>query len=137
MEVGTNLFSLRSVPAIFRRLLGIGGVVHSTPNRARNCGAFPNPRCGLRHIDLFDEAYPAFHALEWKPVFAYHCLEQLWYYMGVVIDAILEARSRRVIHIEPARELLNPFRLLDLNCIVYSLPVDYPDNLLTNLQQRE
>ncbi len=57
--------------------------------------------------------------------------------MGLVIDAILEARPKRVVHIEPTREVLNPCRLLDLNCIVYSLAMDYPDNLLTSLRQRE
>lgn len=55
----------------------------------------------------------------------------------LVIDAILKAHPKRVIHIEPMGEVLNLFRLLDLNYIVYSLAIDYPDNLLTNLQQRE
>lgn len=122
---GTNLFSLWSVPTTFRRLQGLD-MSFATLQAAREIAAhFRVPDVDFQHIDLLDHAHPAFRALEGKTVFTYHCLEQLRHSMGLVIDVILKACPKRVVHIEPTREVLNPFCLLDLNCIVYSLAMDY------------
>ena len=63
-------------------------------------------------------------------------LEQLHRYMNKVVDNIIRAKPRRVIHIEPTREILG-WNLIDFNERIYSYAMDYPCTLISELVRQK
>jgi hypothetical protein len=57
--------------------------------------------------------------------------------MPQVIDNIVRAAPRRVIHVEPCVETLRLWRPKDLVNYLYILRQDYQNSLLTTLRDRE
>lgn len=70
-------------------------------------------------------------------VLTYYCLEQLKYSTATVIENLLGAGPRRVVHIEPTTELLQLWRPRDLATYLYIASQDYQDNLLRTLEDFE
>lgn len=134
---GLNLFSLRTVTTPFRCIAGMD-ISQTALEVAKNITA----HFGLNEIkffplDLLDDKDANLEQVKGKVVFTYYCLEQLGNYMNKALDNLIRARPKRVIHIEPTREVLNPASLLDLNSIIYSLAMDYPSNLVYCLNSRQ
>ena len=84
-------------------------------------------------LDLTDAAHPAFTRITNRTVFTFCCIEQIPSSVSVVVQNILRARPRRVIHIEPTTELLNPWRPMDLLNYAYVKSVDYQTRLFSTL----
>ena len=88
-------------------------------------------------LDLTDAQDPNFGKLRGKTVFTYLCLEQLKYVTEVVIENLIRAQVQRVIHIEPAVELLRWWSMRDLATYLYHVRMDYQDNLVSTLRAFE
>ena len=75
--------------------------------------------------------------LRGKTVFTYYCMEQLKHQTEKVIQGLVSSGVRRVIHIEPATELLRVKSLRDWVTRLYIFRSDYQDNLLKTLRALE
>ena len=71
-----------------------------------------------------------------KTVFTAHVLEQLKYQTEKVIQNILRAKPKQVLHFEPVKELFKN-NLKDIIAKQAMKVKDYPDNLLTTLRKFE
>jgi hypothetical protein len=133
---GLNLFSL-SLTNRWDRLEGFD-ISENAIRAAREA----SQHFGLSHIDfgILDLTNPVsdnFERLRGKTVFTYYCLEQLKYSTRIVIDNLVKAGVRRVIHIEPATELLRLWSPADWLTYLYITRMDYQDNLLHTLEEVE
>lgn len=133
---GRNLFSL-ALDDRWRRLRGY----EISPNGIEACRAIAD-HFGVRHvdvghIDLTDGRSRGFDEIAGAVVFTYHCLEQLKYSTRQVIENLLAAGCRRVIHIEPVVETLRVTSLSDLACYLRIKSFDYQDRLLQTLRRLE
>ncbi len=114
-------------------------------NDLRGCDISPNAIAAARSIathfelervtfgdiDLTRPDHPNWPALTGRVVYTRYCIEQIPDKVEQVIENILAARPRRVIHIEPTTELLRPWKPLDLLNIVYIHSKDYQRRLFT------
>ena len=133
---GLNLFSLSLINR-WDRLEGFD-ISENAIRAAREA----SQHFGLSHIDfgildLTDPVSDNFERLRGKTVFTYYCLEQLKYSTRIVIDNLVKAGVRRVIHIEPATELLRLWSPADWLTYLYITRMDYQDNLLHTLEEVE
>jgi len=71
--------------------------------------------------------------LKGKTVFTHFAMEQLKYHTSQVIENIIEAQPKQVLHFEPLYELFKN-NLRDVACKLYIKLTDYQDNLLTTLR---
>jgi len=129
---GSNLFSAHLLGR-WERLSGFdisqNGI--SAANAAAQHFGLNHIQC--RRLDLTDSADPNWSLLRGKCVFTYYCLEQLKYGTQQIIDRLLRAGVRRVIHIEPTTELLKLFSPLDVLNYLYMRRMDYQDSLVKTL----
>jgi SAM-dependent methyltransferase len=129
---GFNLFSL-ALADRWPRLTGFDiseNAVHAAREAARH---FRLSDISFGILDLTDGAAAPFAQLRGKVVFTHYCLEQLKYATAKVIDNLLRAGVRRVVHIEPTYELLRPWSLMDWVSYLYVRKRDFQDNLLKTL----
>ncbi len=94
-------------------------------------------RTAFHELDLLEGSHPNYHHLTDRVVFTYYCLEQLKYDTRRVLEHILAARPRRVLHFEPTVELLRLWDPRDLVNYLYIKRQDYQDNLVTTLRAME
>jgi hypothetical protein len=130
---GTNLFSL-SRESRWRRLTGFdisdnGRTVSSSV--AAHFGL--TDRMAFHRLDVTDKADRGFSLLSGQYAFTHFCIEQVPYDVEQVVRNILAARPRRVVHMEPTTELLNPWRPGDLANWLYVKSMDYQTRLFTVL----
>lgn len=129
---GLNLFSL-SLANRWKRLAGFDiseNALQAAREAAEHFG-LDNMRFGS--LDLTDPRDSGFEELRGKPVFTYHCLEQLKYSTAAIVDNLRRAGVWRVIHFEPTTELLRIWFPMDLANLLYIARQDYQDNLLRTL----
>lgn len=88
----------------------------------------------FEQIDLLDSGNLAWQRIRGRYVFTYYCLEQLPHHTEAVLANILKAGPRMVIHIEPAYELLKPWKPLDAVTWLYIRSRDYQRSLLSTLR---
>lgn len=89
------------------------------------------------YIDLLNPSSVGFDYLEGATVFSFYCLEQLPAYTRVVLNNLLKAGVRRVIHIEPTPELFEYSSLKDLATISYIWRQDYQRTIVTVAREME
>jgi SAM-dependent methyltransferase len=132
---GYNLLALATA-ARWRTLLGFD-ISFNAISAARQIAAHFG-LSGLRFdvMDITEPGHPAFHAVSGRTVFTYFCLEQVPHAVPGVIDNLLMARPRRVIHIEPAAEFLDLSRPADWSNYLYVKSVDYQRCLRATLRAR-
>src|SRR4030095_3999089 len=126
---GMNLFSLSLSPR-WRRLLGFDISANGIAAARAIAARFSVPNVSFEMLDAMDAPGVA-RALNGRTVYTYYCLEQLKYVTPEVIANLLNARVRRVIHIEPTVELLRLWRPRDLVNYLYIKRRDYQDNLIS------
>jgi SAM-dependent methyltransferase len=88
-------------------------------------------------LDLTRSDDPGFARVKGRTAFSYYCLEQLKYHTPVVIENLLRAGVRRVIHIEPTTELLSPWSVMDWINGAYVTRNDYQNNLIRTVRRFE
>lgn len=93
--------------------------------------------CSFNVLDLTNIDHETSRLLRGKTVFTYYCMEQLKHQTEKVIQGLLSAGVRRVIHIEPATELLRIGSCRDWITRLYIFRNDYQDNLLKTLRAFE
>ncbi|HXG70269.1 MAG TPA: hypothetical protein VNJ04_06595 [Gemmatimonadaceae bacterium] len=133
---GHNLFSL----ALANRWKSLKGFEISLNGvRATNQAAahFGVKSVTAGQCDLTARGDQAFGEMNRATVFSYLCLEQLKHATAVVIENLLAANVRRVIHIEPVPEILSWWRLGDAANKLYIAAQDYQNNLLSTLRSFE
>ncbi len=133
---GMNLFSL----ALSGRWESLSGFDISTNGiRAGREAArhFNLPNVSFDRLDITDGDDPNYQRIEGKTIYTYYCLEQLKRSTHTVIENIIRAGARRVIHIEPTFELLRMWHPVDLATYFYVKKQDYQDNLVTTLKDFE
>lgn len=134
---GMNLFSLVSKKAR-SKLIGLDiseNAVEAGCQISKHFGL--DDRISFDQIDLLDGGHLGFERITGKSVFTYYCLEQLKYSTKLVIDNIIKARPKRVIHIEPTTELLHLWAPKDLVNYLYITRKDYQNNLLSTILSYE
>jgi len=133
---GANLFSL----ALSGRWASLSGFdiskngISAGREAARHFGL---PNVSFDHLDITDPDDPNYPRIKGKTVYTYYCLEQLKRSTHAVIENIIRAGARRVIHIEPTFELLRMWHPVDLTTFFYVKKQDYQDNLVTTLKDFE
>jgi SAM-dependent methyltransferase len=133
---GQNLLALAQMGK-WSRLVGLD-LSENGVAAARDAAA----HFGLRNVefgvlDLIRSDDPGFAALEGRTVFSYYCLEQLKYHTAQVIENLLRAGVRRVIHIEPTTELLRPWSVMDWINGAYVTRNDYQNNIIRTVRRFE
>jgi SAM-dependent methyltransferase len=133
---GQNLLALAQMGR-WSRLVGLD-LSENGVAAARDAAA----HFGLRNVefgvlDLIRSDDPGFAALEGRTVFSYYCLEQLKYHTPLVIENLLRAGVRRVIHIEPTTELLRPWSVMDWINGAYVTRNDYQNNIIRTVRRFE
>jgi SAM-dependent methyltransferase len=133
---GQNLLALAQMGK-WSRLVGLD-LSENGVAAARDAAA----HFGLRNVefgvlDLIRSDDPGFAALEGRTVFSYYCLEQLKYHTPLVIENLLRAGVRRVIHIEPTTELLRPWSVMDWINGAYVTRNDYQNNIIRTVRRFE
>jgi SAM-dependent methyltransferase len=134
---GHNLLALASNGNSLGPLMGLDVSENAIDAARAAADHFNVDSVSFALIDLTDPESPGFSHIKDKIVFTYFCLEQLSRSMDRAIENVLRAGPRRVIHIEPTREILSWTSLRDLNEIIYSLAMDYPNDLLSCLRKKE
>lgn len=131
---GYNLFSLAlAFPNL--RLIGLdissNGII-AARMIARYFGL--DDRVQFAHLDLTRIDDPGYSILQGHDVFTYYCLEQIPRNTEQVIRNIVMASPRRVMHIEPAAELLNLWKPRDWVNYLYVKSMDYQTRLIRVLR---
>jgi hypothetical protein len=126
---GMNLFSLSLDPR-WRRLRGL-----DVSKTGIDVGAAVARWLGLDHVtfgevDLTDPGHPGFAEVEGATVLTYFCLEQLPAAVERVVEAILDRKPRRVIHVESAAGMLRWSRPFDVLNKAYVASMDYQTTLV-------
>ncbi|MEO5883658.1 MAG: class I SAM-dependent methyltransferase [Caldimonas sp.] len=98
---------------------------------------FGLPEVSAGPIDLLDPKSPGFDEIRDQVCFTYHCLEQLPAHTGSVLRNLADASPRRVIHIEPTRELFSLASLKDWASISYLWRQNYLADLVTSARRLE
>ena len=131
---GFNLFSLL-LARRSQRLLGFDiseNAITAARDIAEHFGIADRVCFGT--IDVTAPTDPNLRQIRGKTVFTCCCIEQVPQSVEQVVANILEHRPARVIHIEPATELLQLWRPLDLLNYAYVRSMDYQARLLTTLR---
>lgn len=126
---GYNIFTL-VISNRYKHLRGFDisvNAIHTAKEIAQHFGV---ENVEFELMDLRNSGDPNFRHIKDETVFTYYCLEQLPYDTELILNNILEGRPRRVIHIEPTTELLNPLRPLDLVSYLYMLSMCYQRKLV-------
>lgn len=89
------------------------------------------------YIDLLDPSSAGFAHLRGATVFSFYCLEQLPSHTREVLENLLKAGVKRVIHIEPTPELFARSSLKDLATISYIWRQDYQRTLVSTARELE
>jgi SAM-dependent methyltransferase len=133
---GQNLFALAHSGG-WSRLLGLE-LSENGVAAARDAAAHFGLDClEFDVLDLTRPDDPGFTRLKGRTVFSYYCLEQLKYHTAQVIENLLRAGVRRVIHIEPTTELLRPWSVMDWINSAYVTRNDYQNNLIRTVRRFE
>jgi SAM-dependent methyltransferase len=133
---GGNLFALSLRPT-WRRLVGMDVSPNGIAAAREIAAHFRVEGLEFDVLDLTRPDDPALPKLGGRVVFTYYCLEQLKRQVREVIENLLRAKVRRVVHIEPTRELLDRGSPLDWITALYIARNDYLDNLLATLRDFE
>ncbi len=133
---GYNLFAL-ALMNHWPRLGGFDISPHALEAAREAAQHFGIANVSFGTLDLTNGDDPSFQAIGDKTVFTYLCLEQLKYHTPAVVENLLRAGVRRVIHIETTHELLRLLSLKDWATYLYVLRMDYQDNLLKTLKAFE
>ena len=134
---GRNIFTLLAADP-GRRVVGLDISPHAIAAATEIAAHFGvKGRTTLDVLDLREAADRSWHYVRGRTIFTYYCLEQLKYAMPPVIDNIVRAAPRRVIHVEPCVETLRLWLPKDLVNYLYILRQDYQNSLLTTLRDRE
>jgi SAM-dependent methyltransferase len=133
---GLNLFSL-FLSERWERLEGFDISTNAIQAAREAAQHFHLSNIDFGILDLTDPNDSNLKRLSGKTAFTYYCLEQLKYSTPIVIDNLVKAGIRRVIHIEPATELLRLWSPSDLLSYLYITKMDYQDNLLRTLERVE
>jgi SAM-dependent methyltransferase len=134
---GTNLFSL-SLAGTWPRLIGLD-ISENGIATAREIAAHfrLDGRMTFDRLDLTRGDDPGFRHIGGKTAFSHFCIEQVPYSVEAVVRNILNAKPRRVIHIEAAPELLRLWSPRDLLNYLYLRSMDYQTQLLSMLEKLE
>jgi SAM-dependent methyltransferase len=133
---GQNLFALAH-SGRWSRLVGLD-LSENGVAAARDAAAhFGLDRVEFGVLDLIRSDDPGFSRLKGRTVFSYYCLEQLKYHTALVIENLLRAGVRRVIHIEPTTELLSPWSVMDWINGAYVTRNDYQNNIIRTVRRFE
>jgi hypothetical protein len=133
---GLNLFSL-FLSGRWERLEGFDISKNGIQAAREAAQHFHLSNIDFGFLDLTDPHDSNLTRLKGKTAFTYYCLEQLKYSTPIVIDNLVKAGIKRVIHIESATELLRLWSPSDLLSYLYITKMDYQDNLLRTLEQVE
>ncbi len=96
-------------------------------------------RLSFDSIDLTAAGHPNFARTTGQRLFTFFCLEQIPYDIERVVENILAARPKRVVHVEPGIDMLQLGRPSDWPNYLYVKSVDYQTRLfdaLGRLQER-
>ena len=130
---GANLFSL-ALSGRWRTLSGFDISRNGIQAGREAARHFNLPNVSFDHLDITDGNDPNYRCIKGKTIYTYYCLEQLRSATEAVIENIIGAGARRVIHIEPTYELLRMWHPVDLTTYFYVKKQDYQDNLVTTLK---
>lgn len=133
---GRNLFAL-VYGGHWPRLLGLELSPTGREVTQRVVEQFGLAGVTTEHIDLLDPASAGFAHLRGATVFSFYCLEQLPSHTREVLENLLRAGARRVIHIEPTPELFEYTSLKDLATISYIWRQDYQRTLVETARELE
>ncbi|MFN2453671.1 MAG: methyltransferase [Pyrinomonadaceae bacterium] len=134
--VGLNIFSL-ALAGRWERLVGLDISENAVEAAQEAAEHFHRSDLHFGTLDLLNGDDANFKQLQGKVVFTYYCLEQLKYSTATVIRNIIDSGVKRVIHIEPTIELLQIWKAKDLVNYLYSVRMDYQNNLVTTLRTFE
>jgi hypothetical protein len=98
---------------------------------------FSLPSIQSDEIDLLDAFSSGFDRLRGATVFSFYCLEQLPAHTREVMQNLLSAGVKRVIHIEPTPELFSCFSRKDLATISYIWRQDYQRTIVSVARRME
>jgi SAM-dependent methyltransferase len=132
---GANLFALADAGWPRLRGLDISPVGIETGRKIAE-------RFGLKHItfervDLTDAGDVAARNLQGRVVFSHYSFEQIPQHTETALMNLLNAGVARVIHIEPAIELLSWLSPRDWVCRAYIHSMDYQRSLVRTLRRME
>ena len=132
---GYNLFAL-SLAFPERRFIGLD-ISPTGVATAREIAAHfgLGDRINFDMIDLVDPHHPNYAILSGRVVLTHFCLEQLPMEIGNVLRYVSGTAPHRVMHIEPAAELLSIRRPADWANLLYVRSQHYQTSLLRNLQR--
>lgn len=133
---GRNLFAL-AYGGRWPRLLGLELSPTGREVTRTVAQRFSLDSIETEHIDLLDPSSAGFARLRGATVFSFYCLEQLPAHTQEVLDNLLKAGVRRVIHIEPTPELFAYSSLKDLATISYIWRQDYQRTIVSVARQME
>lgn len=133
---GRNLLGLR-MTGDWSRLSGYDISETAILTAREIAGALGQADIRFDHLDLRDRTHPNFADIAKKTVFTYYCLEQLPYDTRSVLENMLDARPKRVIHVEPTGELLKWWRPIELVSLLYIRSRDYQRSLVKTLRELE
>lgn len=134
---GANLFSL-ALSDRWTRLRGFDISANALKAGRRITEHFGvGDRISMSAIDATDAEHPGWAQFRDATVFTYFCLEQLPDHVGSILDHLIAARPRRIVHMEPGTELLQPWKPRDLANLVYVRSVDYQSSVFAALKDRE
>jgi SAM-dependent methyltransferase len=133
---GYNILSLART-GYWRKIYGYDISETGITTARTVAGRFGLRNCNFNLLDLTNIDYETSRLLRGKTVFTYYCMEQLKHQTGKVIQGLLSAGVRRVVHIEPATEMLRLASCRDWITRLYIFRNDYQDNLLKTLHAFE
>ncbi len=129
---GRNLFCLRAIG--YEGYLKGYELTHEAVGAAHHIiSHFDVQGVSIEQADLITDALPLENAI----VYSYHCLEQIKYNTREVLEKLLAARPRKVIHFEPVPELMRRWHPRDLVNLAYNRMADYQCSLLHELRNLE
>ena len=133
---GMNLFSL-SLLRHWKTLLGFDLSENGIRAAQTIAAHFRTQQLSFSKLDLTEGTEEGFRKLDGLTVFSYFCLEQLGQHNSAIIQRLLNARVKRVIHLETTFELLDKLSPLDWISCLYVKRMDYNRSLLTTLIRHE
>ncbi|MBR0757031.1 class I SAM-dependent methyltransferase [Bradyrhizobium jicamae] len=127
--LGQNLFML-SFDQRWKRLRGFDIAPNGIEAGRQIANRFGlGDRISFDQLDLTNGDDPHFRELAGATVFTYFCIEQIPYAVEAVVENIMRARPARVIHIEPAVDMLKLSQPRDFASRVYIKSMDYQTRL--------
>jgi len=134
---GYNLFALsRDFPQ--RRFIGLDiSPTGISAGRAIAARFGLDARIAFAPIDLTRPEDRSFTLLSGARVLTFFCLEQIPMQVEGILRRIAAAGPARVLHAEPAAELLSPWRPADWANLLYVRSMHYQTTLLAGLRQLE